>query len=149
MITRKVAPALAAGCCVVVKPPSETPFTALALTKLAIKAGIPPDCIQVVPTKDRSAASELASNPLVMKLSFTGSTNVGKMLAGLASKTMKKLSMELGGNAAFIVFEDADLDLAVQGAMKAKFRASGQTCVVSHLLTSRPPRYSKLILGTM
>ncbi|EWZ28392.1 aldehyde dehydrogenase domain-containing protein [Fusarium oxysporum Fo47] len=134
MITRKVAPALAAGCSVVVKPPSETPFTALALTRLAMKAGIPPDCIQVVPTRDRSAASELASNPLVRKLSFTGSTNVGKMLAGLASKTMKKLSMELGGNAAFIVFEDADLDLAVEGAMKAKFRASGQTCVCANRL---------------
>lgn len=131
MITRKVAPALAAGCSVVIKPPSETPFTALALAKLAVRAGIPAACVQVAPTKDRAAASELASSHIIKKLSFTGSTEVGKHLSSLAAKTVKKMSMELGGNAAFIVFDDADLDLAVKGAMQSKFRATGQTCVVS------------------
>lgn len=130
MITRKVAPALAAGCSVVIKPPSETPFSSLAFSKLALSAGIPPACLHVVPTKDRTAATELATNPKITKLSFTGSTNVGKMLTGLAARTVKKVSMELGGNAPFIVFDDANLDLAVQGAMLSKFRASGQTCVV-------------------
>jgi succinate-semialdehyde dehydrogenase / glutarate-semialdehyde dehydrogenase len=115
MITRKVAPALAAGCTVVVKPPSETPFTALALTELAYRAGVPENVVQCVPTKDRKAATELATNPIVKKLSFTGSTGVGKMLTGLAAGTMKKVSMELGGNAPFIVFADADVDAAVEG----------------------------------
>lgn len=129
MITRKVGPALAAGCSVVIKPPSETPFTCTALVKLAVQAGIPPATIQVCPTKDRQAATELATNPLVKKLSFTGSTGVGKMLAKLATGTLKKVSLELGGNAPFIVFNDANLDLAVEGAMFCKFRCSGQTCV--------------------
>jgi succinate-semialdehyde dehydrogenase/glutarate-semialdehyde dehydrogenase len=129
MITRKIAPALGAGCSVVIKPPSETPHTCLALTKLAVEAGLPPSVIQVCPTKNRQAASELAVHPLVRKLSFTGSTNVGKMLAKLASGTLKKVSLELGGNAPFIVFDDANLDLAVEGAMFCKFRCSGQTCV--------------------
>lgn len=131
MITRKVAPALAAGCSVVIKPPSETPFSAIALTKLAIQAGIPSNIIHVVPTKDREASLELATNPKIKKLSFTGSTGVGKMLTQLAAGTMKKVSMELGGNAPFIVFDDANLDLAVEGALGCKFRCSGQTCVVS------------------
>ena len=130
MITRKIAPAFAAGCSGVIKPPSETPFSAIALAKLALKAGIPPALIHVIPTKDRKASLELASNPLVRKLSFTGSTAVGKMLTGLASQTMKKVSMELGGNAPFVVFEDADLNQAVDAALICKFRASGQTCVV-------------------
>lgn len=134
MITRKVAPALAAGCSVVIKPPSETPFTCLALTKLAVEAGFPPSLIQVCPTKDRQAATELATNPLVKKISFTGSTGVGKMLAKLASGTLKKVSLELGGNAPFIVFADADLDAAVEGAMFCKFRCSGQTCVCANRL---------------
>lgn len=129
MITRKVAPALAAGCSVVIKPPSETPYTCLALTKLAVEAGIEPRLIQICPTKDREASTELATNPRVKKISFTGSTGVGKMLAKLASGTLKKVSLELGGNAPFIVFKDADLDLAVEGAMFCKFRSSGQTCV--------------------
>lgn len=133
MITRKVAPALAAGCAVVIKPPSETPFTSLALARLAVQAGVPPSCIQVVPTKDRSASLELATHPDVRKISFTGSTKVGKMLTELAAGTLKKVSMELGGNAPFIVFEDADLDKAVDGALVCKFRSSGQTCVVSIL----------------
>lgn len=136
MITRKVAPALAAGCSVIIKPPSETPFTALALAKLAIQAGVPPSCVHVVPTKDRNASLELATHPLVKKISFTGSTDVGKMLSGLASRTLKKVSMELGGNAPFIVFSDADLEKAVDGALACKFRSSGQTCVVSILQLS-------------
>lgn len=133
MITRKVAPALAAGCAVVIKPPSETPLSALALAKLAIQAGAPPSCIHVVPTKDRNASLELATNPKVHKISFTGSTHVGKMLSGLAATTLKRVSMELGGNAPFIVFKDADLEKAVDGALACKFRSSGQTCVVSIL----------------
>ncbi|KAJ5981797.1 hypothetical protein N7522_013425 [Penicillium canescens] len=132
MITRKVAPALAAGCVVVIKPPSETPFTCLALTKLAIEAGIPAKALQICPTKNREVASELATNPLVRKISFTGSTNVGKTLATLASRTLKKVSLELGGNAPFIVFDDADIDIAVEGAMASKFRCSGQTCVCAN-----------------
>lgn len=129
MITRKIAPALAAGCSVVIKPPSETPFTGIALIKLALQAGFPPGLLHIVPTKDRNASLLLATHSKVKKLSFTGSTNVGKMLAKLAADTMKRISMELGGNAPFIVFEDADLDKAVEGALICKFRSSGQTCV--------------------
>jgi succinate-semialdehyde dehydrogenase/glutarate-semialdehyde dehydrogenase len=136
MITRKIAPAFAAGCSVVIKPPSETPYSCLAFAKLAVEAGIPADCIHVIPTKDREAATELATNPIVKKISFTGSTGVGKMLTKLAAGTMKKVSMELGGNAPFIVFEDADLDKAVEGAIICKFRNSGQTCVWYGLHTS-------------
>lgn len=129
MITRKIAPALAAGCAVVIKPPSETPFTCAALTKLAVEAGLPSKVIQVLPTKDRTAATELCTNSSIKKISFTGSTGVGKMLAKLATNTLKKMSLELGGNAAFIVFDDADLDVAVESAMICKFRCTGQTCV--------------------
>ncbi|OQD85580.1 hypothetical protein PENSOL_c097G09152 [Penicillium solitum] len=132
MITRKIAPALAAGCSVVIKPPRETPFSALALCKLAITAGVPPDCIHVIPTTSHEVASELAINEKVQKLSFTGSTGVGKMLTRLAADTMKRVSMELGGNAPFIVFEDADIAKAVAGAMICKFRSSGQTCVCAN-----------------
>ncbi|KAK9427707.1 Aldehyde/histidinol dehydrogenase [Lipomyces doorenjongii] len=132
MITRKVAPALAVGCSVVIKPPSETPYTAAALVKLAIEAGLPPRVIQLIPTKDREAATELCTNPIVKKISFTGSTKVGIFLSKLAMGTMKKVSMELGGNAPFIVFDDADIDLAVQAAMVCKFRCSGQTCVCAN-----------------
>ena len=131
MITRKIAPAFAAGCSVVIKPPSETPFSCIALAKLALEAGIPSSCLHVVPTKDRNASLILATHPKVKKLSFTGSTSVGKMLTKLAAGTMKRVSMELGGNAPFIVFEDANLDLAVAGAIISKYRSSGQTCVVS------------------
>ena len=129
MITRKIAPALAAGCSVVIKPPSETPYSCLALAKLAVEAGLSGSLIQVCPTKNRDAALELATNPKVKKISFTGSTGVGKMLAKLAAGTLKKVSLELGGNAPFIVFNDADIDLAVEGAMFCKFRCTGQTCV--------------------
>lgn len=115
----------------VIKPPSETPFSCIALAKLALKAGIPTSCLHVVPTKDREASLVLATHPKVKKLSFTGSTSVGKMLTKIASGTMKRVSMELGGNAPLIVFKDANLDLAVAGTMISKFRSSGQTCVVS------------------
>lgn len=131
MITRKIVPAFAAGCAVVIEPPSETPFTALALAKLALEADIPSSCLHVIPTSDRTAPLELATHPKIKKLSFTGSTRVGKMLTKIAADSMKKVSMELGGNAPFIVFGDANLDLAVDGAMISKFRSSGQTCVVS------------------
>ena len=131
MITRKIAFAFAAGCSVVIKPPSETPFSCIALAKLALKAGIASSCLHVVTTKSREASLTLATRPKVKKLSFTGSTSVGKMLTRMASDTMKRKSMELRGNAPFIVFKDANLDWAVAGAMVAKFRSSGQTCVVS------------------
>ncbi|CAI7602407.1 unnamed protein product [Penicillium viridicatum] len=132
MITRKIAPAFAAGCSVVIKPPSETPFSALALAKLGLLAGIPKDCIHVLPTKNREAASELAIYDKVAKISFTGSTRVGKILTNLAAGTMKKVSMELGGNAPFIVWDDADLEIAADGAMACKFRCTGQTCVCAN-----------------
>ncbi|KAJ5360464.1 Aldehyde dehydrogenase N-terminal [Penicillium concentricum] len=134
MITRKIAPAFAAGCSVVIKPPSETPFTAIALVRLALEAGFPPDIVNVVPTKDRNASLELATHPKVKKISFTGSTNVGKMLTKLAAGTIKRVSMELGGNAPFIVFNDADVEKAIEGALICKFRSSGQTCVCANRL---------------
>ncbi|KAH7317442.1 Aldehyde/histidinol dehydrogenase [Rhexocercosporidium sp. MPI-PUGE-AT-0058] len=134
MITRKVAPALAAGCAVVVKPPKETPHSCLAFTKLAIAAGLPPKIIQVCTTSNRQTATMLATHPSISKLSFTGSTGVGKMLAKLAAGTLKGCSLELGGNAPFIVFDDANLDLAVEGAMICKFRCTGQTCVCANRL---------------
>lgn len=134
MITRKLAPAIAAGCTVVVKPPSETPLCTLALTALAIQAGIPPNVIQVVTTKDRNAVTELYTHPLVKKVSFTGSTGVGKLITERAAGTMKKVSMELGGNAPYIVFDDADVDIAVDGVLTCKFRCSGQTCVCANRL---------------
>ncbi|CAG8894311.1 unnamed protein product [Penicillium egyptiacum] len=134
MITRKIAPAFAAGCSVVIKPPSETPFSALALAKLALQAGVPKDCIHVLPTKDHQASQELITHPMIKKVSFTGSTGVGKLLTKQAAGTMKRVSMELGGNAPFIVFDDADLDLAVDGAMICKFRCSGQTCICANRL---------------
>lgn len=133
MITRKVAPALAAGCTVVLRPASETPLTALALAKLAEEAGFPKGILNVVTGKDSSGmGKELSTNPLVRKISFTGSTKVGKILMAQAAETIKKVSLELGGNAPFVVFEDADLDQAVEGALVAKFRNSGQTCVAAN-----------------
>lgn len=132
MITRKIAPAIAAGCTVVVKPPSETPLCTLALTALAVQAGIPPNVIQVVTTRDRNAITELYTHPLVKKVSFTGSTRVGKLITKMAAGTMKKVSMELGGNAPYIVFDDADIDAAVDGMLTCKFRCSGQTCVCAN-----------------
>ena len=134
MITRKAAPALAAGCTIVIKPASETPLSALALAELAERAGIPAGVLNVVVGSSSEIGGELTSNPVVRKLSFTGSTPVGKLLEAQCAATMKKTSMELGGNAPFIVFDDANIDAAVQGALISKYRNSGQTCVCSNRL---------------
>jgi len=132
MITRKIAPALAVGCTAVVKPAEDTPFSALALAALAQEAGIPAGVMNVVTGDPQQIGAELTSNPLVRKLSFTGSTVVGKLLMAQCASTIKKLSLELGGNAPFIVFDDADIDAAVEGAMLSKFRNTGQTCVCAN-----------------
>lgn len=130
MITRKVAPALACGCTVILRPASQTPLTALALARLADEAGFPPGILNVITGKDSKAfGQELATNEKVRKISFTGSTEVGRSLMEQASGTIKKVSLELGGNAPFLVFDDADIDAAVKGAIVGKFRNSGQTCV--------------------
>lgn len=129
MITRKVGPALAAGCTIVVKPAAETPFSALALAVLAERAGVPKGVFSVVTGDAALIGGELTSNPIVRKLSFTGSTRVGKILMAQCASTVKRTSMELGGNAPFIVFADADLDAAVKGAIMSKYRNAGQTCV--------------------
>jgi len=129
MITRKISPALAAGCTVVVKPAPETPLCALALAELAVRAGVPPGVLNVVTGDPEAIGGELTSNPLVRMITFTGSTEVGKLLMRQSAATVKKLSLELGGNAPFIVFDDADVDAAVEGALASKFRNSGQTCV--------------------
>ncbi len=133
MITRKCAPALAAGCTVVSKPASETPLSALAIAELAARAGVPKGVFNVVTTAHASrVGTELTSNPLVRKFSFTGSTEIGKLLMQQCATTVKKISLELGGNAPFIVFDDADLDAAVKGAIASKFRNMGQTCVCAN-----------------
>jgi succinate-semialdehyde dehydrogenase/glutarate-semialdehyde dehydrogenase len=129
MITRKAGPALAAGCTVVLKPASQTPFSALALAELAERAGVPKGVLNVVTGAASEIGGEMTSNPIVRKLSFTGSTEVGKLLMEQCSRTIKKVSLELGGNAPFIVFDDADIDAAVEGAMASKYRNTGQTCV--------------------
>lgn len=134
MITRKAAPALAAGCTMVLKPAPQTPFTALALAELAHRAGIPAGVFNVVTGDAIAIGNELCANPIVRKLSFTGSTNVGIKLMTQCAPTLKKLSLELGGNAPFIVFNDADLDAAVEGAMISKYRNAGQTCVCANRL---------------
>lgn len=132
MITRKAAPALAAGCTMVVKPAPQTPFTALALAELAERAGIPKGVFSVVTGDAMAIGNELCASPIVRKLSFTGSTAVGIKLMQQCAPTLKKLSLELGGNAPFIVFDDADIDAAVEGAMIAKYRNAGQTCVCAN-----------------
>jgi succinate-semialdehyde dehydrogenase/glutarate-semialdehyde dehydrogenase len=134
MITRKVGPALAAGCTIVCKPATQTPYSALALAELAERAGIPPGVFNVVTGSAAQIGGEMTSNPLVRKVTFTGSTEIGKKLMAQCAGTMKKISMELGGNAPFIVFDDADLDAAVQGAIASKFRNTGQTCVCANRL---------------
>ncbi|MFA9218377.1 MAG: NADP-dependent succinate-semialdehyde dehydrogenase [Sphingomonadaceae bacterium] len=134
MITRKVGPALAAGCPIVVKPAELTPYSALALAVLAERAGIPAGVFNVVTGAAREIGSEMTSNPTVRKLSFTGSTGVGRLLMEQCAPTIKKLSLELGGNAPFIVFDDADLDAAVEGAIASKYRNAGQTCVCANRL---------------
>ncbi len=132
MITRKCAPALAAGCSTLVKPASQTPFSALALAELAHRAGIPAGVLNVITGKSREIGGEICANPIVRKLSFTGSTEVGKHLLSQCASTVKRVSMELGGHAPFIVFEDAQIDRAVQGAIASKYRAGGQTCVCAN-----------------
>jgi succinate-semialdehyde dehydrogenase/glutarate-semialdehyde dehydrogenase len=135
MITRKVGPALAAGCAIVVKPAAQTPLSALALAVLAEEAGLPAGLLSIVPTSDaRGVGAEMTGNPLVRKLSFTGSTEIGKLLYRQSADTVKKLGLELGGNAPFIVFDDADVDEAVKGAIASKYRNAGQTCVCANRL---------------
>jgi len=132
MITRKCAPALAVGCPVVAKPATQTPYSALALAVLAERAGVPKGVFNVVTGAASAIGGELTSNPTVRKLSFTGSTEIGKLLMKQCAGTVKKVSMELGGNAPFMVFDDADIDAAVEGAMMSKFRNTGQTCVCAN-----------------
>jgi succinate-semialdehyde dehydrogenase/glutarate-semialdehyde dehydrogenase len=132
MITRKAAPALAAGCTVVIKPATQTPFSALALAELAERAGIPKGVVNVMTGGAKEIGGELTANPKVAKISFTGSTEVGRVLMGQSASTIKKISLELGGNAPFLVFDDADLDAAAEGAMISKYRNAGQTCVCAN-----------------
>jgi succinate-semialdehyde dehydrogenase/glutarate-semialdehyde dehydrogenase len=132
MITRKCGPALAAGCPMVLKPASATPFSALALAVLAERAGVPKGIFSVVTGSAKEIGGEMTSNPIVRKLTFTGSTEIGKVLMEQCAKTVKKTSMELGGNAPFIVFDDADLDAAAEGALASKYRNAGQTCVCAN-----------------
>jgi succinate-semialdehyde dehydrogenase / glutarate-semialdehyde dehydrogenase len=132
MITRKVAPALAAGCPIVVKPAEATPLTALAMAVLAERAGIPKGVLSILTGDPKAIGGEMTSNPIVRKISFTGSTAVGRLLMAQSAPTVKKITLELGGNAPFIVFDDADLDAAVEGAIASKYRNSGQTCVCTN-----------------
>ncbi|MGH8663253.1 MAG: NADP-dependent succinate-semialdehyde dehydrogenase [Burkholderiales bacterium] len=134
MITRKAGPALAAGCTMVIKPASQTPFSALALCELAERAGIPKGVLSVITGTSGPIGKELTENPLVRKFTFTGSTEIGKQLMAQCAGTVKKISLELGGNAPFIVFDDADLDAAVEGAIASKYRNAGQTCVCANRL---------------
>lgn len=145
MITRKAGPALAAGCAIVCKPASETPLSALALGVLAERAGIPKGVFNVVTGSARDIGGELTANPIVRKLSFTGSTEIGKVLMKQCADTVKKVSMELGGNAPFIVFDDADLDAAVEGAMMSKFRNAGQTCVCANRIYAQDGIYDAFV----
>jgi len=134
MLTRKAGPALAAGCTFVGKPASQTPYSALAIAELAARAGVPPGVLNIVTGDSAAIGGEMTGNPVVRKLTFTGSTKVGKTLMAQCAGTLKKLSLELGGNAPFIVFEDADLEAAVQGAIASKYRNTGQTCVCANRL---------------
>lgn len=145
MITRKAGPALAAGCTFVIKPASATPFSALALAVLAGQAGIPPGVFNVVTGSAAAIGRELTANPTVRKITFTGSTEIGKQLLAEAAATVKKVSMELGGNAPFIVFDDADLDAAVEGAMQSKYRNSGQTCVCTNRIYAQADIYDAFV----
>jgi succinate-semialdehyde dehydrogenase/glutarate-semialdehyde dehydrogenase len=143
MITRKAGPALAAGCTMVIKPASYTPYSALALCELAERAGIPPGVLSVVTGGSGPIGKELTTNPLVRKFTFTGSTEVGKQLMAQCATTVKKVSLELGGNAPFVVFDDADIDAAIEGAMMSKFRNTGQTCVCANRLYVQESVYAK------
>jgi succinate-semialdehyde dehydrogenase / glutarate-semialdehyde dehydrogenase len=143
MITRKAGPAIAAGCAVVLKPASQTPFSALALAELAERAGMPKGVFNVITGPATEIGAELTGNPIVRKLSFTGSTETGKLLMAQCASTVKKLSLELGGNAPFIVFDDADLDAAVEGAIMSKYRNTGQTCVCANRLLVQDSVYER------
>jgi succinate-semialdehyde dehydrogenase/glutarate-semialdehyde dehydrogenase len=132
MITRKAGPALAAGCTVVCKPATETPYSAFALAELAERAGVPKGVLNILTGKSSEIGTEITANPIVRKITFTGSTEIGKKLMEQSASTVKKVTMELGGNAPFLVFDDADLDAAVEGAMLSKFRNMGQTCVCAN-----------------
>jgi succinate-semialdehyde dehydrogenase/glutarate-semialdehyde dehydrogenase len=148
MITRKVAPALAAGCTVVVKPAEQTPLSALALAELAQRAGIPPGVFNVLPADSIQSVEigrALCESPVVRKLSFTGSTAVGRILMRQSAPTLKKLSLELGGNAPFVVFDDADLDAAVEGAIASKYRNTGQTCVCTNRFYAQEKIYDEFV----
>ena len=146
MITRKVAPALAVGCAMVLKPAAETPLSALALVELANRAGLPPGLFSVLPTSDApTVGSEMTSNPIVKKVTFTGSTQVGKLLMKQCADTVKRTSMELGGNAPVIIFDDADVDLAVAGALVAKYRNSGQTCICANRIIVQEGIYDTFV----
>jgi succinate-semialdehyde dehydrogenase/glutarate-semialdehyde dehydrogenase len=146
MITRKAGPAMAAGCPVVIKPASETPLSALALAVLAEEAGVPAGVFNVITTRDsRGVGKEMTESPLVRKFSFTGSTEVGKTLIRQCASTVKKVSMELGGNAPFIVFDDADIDAAVQGAVISKYRNAGQTCVCANRVYVQEGIYDEFV----
>ena len=143
MITRKAGPAIAAGCTVVLKPASQTPFSALALAELAERAGMPKGVLNIITGSATEIGGELTANPIVRKLSFTGSTEVGKVLMAQCAGTVKKLALELGGNAPFIVFDDADLDAAVEGAIASKYRNTGQTCVCANRLLVQASVYDR------
>ncbi|MEZ5828115.1 MAG: NAD-dependent succinate-semialdehyde dehydrogenase [Hyphomicrobiales bacterium] len=144
MITRKAAPALASGCTIVIKPAAETPLCALAIAKLALDAGVPPGVLNVVTTLDAPAVGKVfCDDPRVRKLSFTGSTEVGKILYRQCANTVKKLTLELGGNAPIVVFNDADLDLAVAGTMASKYRNAGQTCVCANRILVQSGIYDR------
>ncbi len=145
MLARKIGPALAAGCTSVVKPATQTPYSGIAWGLLAEEAGIPPGVVNVLTGSAREIGGELTRNPLVRKITFTGSTKVGKILIKQAAATVKKVSMELGGNAPFIVFDDADIDRAVEGAVAAKYRNSGQTCVCTNRFYVQTKVYNKFV----
>jgi len=145
MIGRKAGPALAAGCTFVCKPATQTPFSALALAELAHRAGIPPGVFNIVTGSAREIGHEMTSNPDVAKLTFTGSTEIGRQLLAQCAPTIKKVSMELGGNAPFIVFDDADLDAAVEGAIASKYRNTGQTCVCANRLYAQAGIYDAFV----
>lgn len=145
MITRKVAPALAAGCTIIVKPASQTPLTALALAELAVRAGVPKGVFSVLTGSSRAIGSVLTASMKVRKLTFTGSTEVGRVLAEQCAPSLKKMSLELGGNAPFIVFDDADLDAAVEGVMASKYRNTGQTCVCANRILVQDRVYDAFI----
>ena len=145
MVTRKVGPALAAGCAIVLKPAAQTPFTALAIGDLAMEAGLPPSLFSIITGPASEIGAEFTRNPLIRKITFTGSTRVGAKLMEQCAPTIKKVSLELGGNAPFIVFDDADIDAAVEGAIASKFRNAGQTCVCANRIYAQANIYDHFV----